>query len=101
MTQQNAALVEQSAAAAESLREQAQKLSSAVAGFKLDGHASTARAPHGADAPRLQPTDAPTPSVHAVQAQQAIQAARRPATKPAPAAAPAAKSGGEDDWESF
>ncbi|MGA0611516.1 methyl-accepting chemotaxis protein [Caldimonas sp. KR1-144] len=37
MTQQNAALVEQSAAAAESLKEQAQRLAEAVAAFRLDG----------------------------------------------------------------
>jgi methyl-accepting chemotaxis protein len=36
MTQQNAALVEQSAAAAESLREQAERLGSVVAAFELD-----------------------------------------------------------------
>ena len=35
MTQQNAALVEQSAAAAESLREQAQRLAQVVSDFKL------------------------------------------------------------------
>ncbi|MEO5797435.1 MAG: chemotaxis protein, partial [Rhodoferax sp.] len=35
MTQQNAALVEESAAAAESLREQAQRLAEAVGVFKL------------------------------------------------------------------
>jgi methyl-accepting chemotaxis protein len=35
VTQQNAALVEQSAAAAESLRQQAEQLVSAVAVFKL------------------------------------------------------------------
>jgi methyl-accepting chemotaxis protein len=37
MTQQNAALVEQSAAAAESLRDQASRLTQAVAVFKLAG----------------------------------------------------------------
>ena len=37
MTQQNAALVEESAAAAESLREQAQRLSGVVATFRLSG----------------------------------------------------------------
>ncbi len=42
MTQQNAALVEQSAAAAESLREQAQRLSALVSTFRLTG-ASGAR----------------------------------------------------------
>jgi methyl-accepting chemotaxis protein len=35
MTQQNAALVEESAAAAESLREQAQRLAGVVGTFKL------------------------------------------------------------------
>ena len=42
MTQQNAALVEQSAAAAESLREQAERLASLVATFRVDA-ATTAR----------------------------------------------------------
>jgi methyl-accepting chemotaxis protein len=40
MTQQNAALVEQSAAAAESLREQAQQLADAVAVFRVSGPAA-------------------------------------------------------------
>jgi methyl-accepting chemotaxis protein len=35
MTQQNAALVEQSAAAAESLREQAGRLAQVVGGFRI------------------------------------------------------------------
>ena len=39
-TQQNAALVEQSAAAAESLKEQAKRLSQAVAVFRLEAHAA-------------------------------------------------------------
>jgi hypothetical protein len=37
MTQQNAALVEEAAAAAESLREQAGKLAEAVSVFRIDG----------------------------------------------------------------
>ena len=45
MTQQNAALVEQSAAAAESLRDQAERLAQAVSVFKLSGA--------GASQPRL------------------------------------------------
>ena len=40
MTQQNAALVEQSAAAAESLREQAVRMSLAAAGFRVGAHAA-------------------------------------------------------------
>jgi methyl-accepting chemotaxis protein len=38
MTQQNAALVEESAAAAESLKEQAQRLMKVVATFRLGSH---------------------------------------------------------------
>jgi methyl-accepting chemotaxis protein len=44
MTQQNAALVEESAAAAESLREQAERLKQVVAVFKID-HRGGAQAP--------------------------------------------------------
>ena len=42
MTQQNAALVEQSAAAAESLREQAASLARVVGTFQLDQHGAPA-----------------------------------------------------------
>jgi len=38
MTQQNAALVEQSAAAAESLKDQANKLAGVVSTFRLQAH---------------------------------------------------------------
>jgi methyl-accepting chemotaxis protein len=44
MTQQNAALVEQTSAAAESLKEQARQLTAAVAVFRLDGHGAGAHA---------------------------------------------------------
>ena len=43
MTQQNAALVEQSAAAEESLREQASRLATTVASFRIDAHAGARR----------------------------------------------------------
>ena len=62
MTQQNAALVEESAAAAESLREQAARLSQVVQQFRLAdsmgfaGHGSfSAPAPQGLSAPRSGP----------------------------------------------
>ena len=45
MTQQNAALVEQSAAAAESLREQAERMKHAVSVFRIEDHLNT---PHHA-----------------------------------------------------
>ena len=60
MTQQNAALVEESAAAAESLREQAARLSQVVQQFRLsasmDHHPHDAvAAPQGLSAPRSGP----------------------------------------------
>jgi methyl-accepting chemotaxis protein len=50
MTQQNAALVEQAAAAAESLHEQTVNLARAVSVFKIEGIAPLAEAPEGQDA---------------------------------------------------
>ena len=57
MTQQNAALVEESAAAAESLREQAARLAQLVSQFKLAGGALHAvmRSPRGAAHPGMAP----------------------------------------------
>ncbi|MDR3063988.1 MAG: methyl-accepting chemotaxis protein [Comamonas sp.] len=57
MTQQNAALVEESAAAAESLREQAARLAQLVSQFKLAGGAAHAaqRSPRGSAHPGMAP----------------------------------------------
>ncbi|WP_321170354.1 methyl-accepting chemotaxis protein [Pseudoduganella aquatica] len=54
MTQQNAALVEQAAAASESLREQAGALSDAVAVFTLQEN-EAAHAPHAPKRPAARP----------------------------------------------
>jgi methyl-accepting chemotaxis protein len=67
MTQQNAALVEQSAAAAESLKEQAVRLSGVVAAFKLEDVAMSSAAPM------------PRPAVVAKAPIQQVQSASRPA----------------------
>jgi methyl-accepting chemotaxis protein len=98
MTQQNAALVEQSAAAAESLQEQAVKLASTVAAFKLGHAAPAAPAPAALRRAPMLPLSAAVaapaaPTAHEAAAKQAIQRARRPE----PAAAPA----NEGDWETF
>ncbi len=84
MTQQNAALVEQSAAAADSLREQASRLTQAVAAFRLDDGPTGVVA---AAAPRTEPR-------HEDVARQAIDRARQTSRH-----APAGR--GADDWESF
>jgi len=121
MTQQNAALVEQSAAAAESLREQASKLASLVSGFKLEagGGGSNSRGSasfHAEPTPHARPTAAthraatpaapaskPKPSSPprpAASSKPAAPSTHTPAAKPAapkPAAAPVSDS----DWETF
>ena len=93
-TQQNAALVEQSAAAAESLRNQAQDLVQAVASFRL-GHESTtpmALAAHEFRAPQSAPA--------AANAEPERPTVTPPAARLA-SARPAAARTGTDDWESF
>ena len=112
-TQRNAALVEESAAAAASMQEQAAKLAQVVSVFKLD---------HALAVPSTRP--APAPAVARPVAKLAKPAARvepamvkapapaRPAsppvrTRPAPAAAPVVKrapratAAASDDWEEF
>jgi len=89
VTQQNAALVEQAAAAAESLQEQATQLEQAVSVFKLNGQQeeriraplrkSTVEAPAARQAPRLG----------------SKQVAKTPAKKAAP------RPVTDDGWEQF
>ncbi|MEN9383303.1 MAG: Methyl-accepting chemotaxis protein [Pseudomonadota bacterium] len=88
MTQQNAALVEQSAAAAESLRDQAERLSQVISVFKT-GDASgytpvTRAAPKTKMAPRTGPGQLPPP--RAAAAPKALGSARVGAGLPRPAA---------------
>ena len=103
MTQQNAALVEESAAAAESLKEQAIKLAQVVSTFRLQPGEGAHAAPVAASA--FAPA-APRPA-HASAADVAIARARtQSAPRPAPASArpaaePPASSGDAGDWESF
>jgi methyl-accepting chemotaxis protein len=82
-TQQNAALVEEAAAAAASLQDQSTRLSQVVSVFKLDESAAVAAPPGAA---RLAPA---TPAAR----QPARAAARRPAL--------AGARQGADDWEQF
>ena len=88
-TQQNAALVEEMAAAATSLRDQAQELVQTVSVFKL-GH-------HDTGAARSRSQSRPQPQVAPV-ARAAEPHAEAPAS-PARKAAPA--SSGHGDWETF
>jgi methyl-accepting chemotaxis protein len=122
-TQQNAALVEESAAAAESLKGQARKLVEAVAVFKLNAaegvRAAAAPVPAvhkpvvAAKPAEPKPTE-PKPVAKPVEAKaepkpviapRAVAAAPVPAIAPAPLApapVPAtAKAAADDDWETF
>jgi methyl-accepting chemotaxis protein-1 (serine sensor receptor) len=118
VTQQNAALVEEAAAAASSLEDQAGKLRAAVAVFQLEegGYKAPASAapkraaaPVRATAPRKVSQAALQPVSHSSSqaAAQSTTAARAPAA-PAAAAAPmrtparaAASAGSDQDWETF
>ncbi len=111
MTQQNAALVEESAAAAESLREQSRQLAGVVAGFRLNegapvapaaaAQAVIAQARVSAARPPAPPAKTPAPTVKAATAKPKPARAPAPAPKPAAAPAPAAASGNDADWETF
>jgi methyl-accepting chemotaxis protein len=102
MTQQNAALVEESAAAAESLKDQATRLSGVVSRFRLSGN-DLARSPAAPVASAPQPASAarPLPARPPVQPMASAKPKAMPvASKPAPAPAPVA-AGSDSDWESF
>jgi methyl-accepting chemotaxis protein len=96
VTQQNAALVEQAAAAAASLQDQAGNLSQVVSVFKLDdAHGAT---PHVAGNAASAGRDRNPPARHAPKARLARNSGN-PASKAA-LAAPANAAAG-DDWEQF
>ncbi len=123
MTQQNASLVEQSAAAAQSLREQAGKLTRVVASFRIEGLPSaaastattaattatttgttgTASGAHTAPATSATLAARSDASPRAIAGRTITQAATRATAPPAPAAAPAPvrAAASADEWESF
>jgi methyl-accepting chemotaxis protein len=113
MTQQNAALVEESAAAAESLKDQAVRLDKVVRVFHTGDASSTAPVAPAASAPLLTSVVAPAPTVQRPKATPAP--AKAATTQPSPLpqekratdtpsarpAAAAASASSEGDWESF
>ncbi|MBB1075084.1 chemotaxis protein [Rhodoferax sp. 4810] len=110
-TQQNAALVEEMAAAAGSLRTQAQELVQTVAVFKASDSAGSYRMAPAAPAPRRAPpkpmaAPAPRPKLAATKpaavrprAPQISQAS--PPAKPASPAPAASTATPDDEWETF
>ncbi|MEK8034509.1 methyl-accepting chemotaxis protein [Ideonella sp. DXS29W] len=120
MTQQNAALVEESAAAAESLKEQASRLMQVVATFRLDdtgsltggdaaspslSHAATykpsAAAARPATAPgATRPASSSAPKATTASTPKSTPAAAAPSPAPAPST-PATAGGDDGDWTAF
>ncbi|MDP3252872.1 MAG: methyl-accepting chemotaxis protein, partial [Hydrogenophaga sp.] len=99
MTQQNAALVEQSAAAAESLKDQAARLDQVVRVFRTGDAPASVPAP----APRATPAPSPVAAPRAVVTKPVAPAPapKRPVVQ-APSPEPAkASASAEGDWESF
>ncbi|WP_318013658.1 methyl-accepting chemotaxis protein [Roseateles oligotrophus] len=129
MTQQNAALVEESAAAAESLKDQAQRLTEVVSVFKLssdEGHRAHGYTPSAAPKSThmskpashsfkssMKPATSKASAAPAPAPAPASRVAKPPAPKPAanamnspaparsPAPAAAAAKDDSDDWQSF
>ncbi|KGS01902.1 methyl-accepting chemotaxis protein [Burkholderia sp. ABCPW 111] len=105
VTQQNAALVEEAAAASHSLEEQGRELKQTVAFFRLDG-ASADSASHrrsaSASATSTSTVTAPR-AAHAVRVVDAVKPApsAAPAAPVVPAARAAAAADATADWETF
>ncbi|MCL6483040.1 MAG: chemotaxis protein, partial [Janthinobacterium lividum] len=96
VTQQNAALVEQAAAAAESLQDQAGNLEQVVQVFRLDRASAAAAA-----SPAVRQRAKPSPASAALQSKKPVPvriAAQRP---PVPPAAAKPRASLSDDWEQF
>jgi uncharacterized phage infection (PIP) family protein YhgE len=95
VTQQNAALVEEAAAASESLEEQAAALAETVAQFRLDRGASQVVARHNAALATAR-------KLPAIKVTKGVTRTRTEAKSPRsakPAAIPAAPT--DDDWTEF
>ena len=102
MTQQNAALVEESSAAALSMQAQAQRLSEVVSVFNLGAGAVTAGAPALAPVRMSGPTAAPRMATAKVMKPSSRQAAGAPKLAPAQKKSqPLATMASEGDWEKF
>jgi methyl-accepting chemotaxis protein len=96
VTQQNAALVEEAAAASKSLEEQGSKLMEAVAFFKVD----RARAPISAPA-RASAQLQRAPAVRKTQRVSASSSRGKPTDVPRPALEPALNAAADSEWDTF
>lgn len=94
MTQQNAALVEEAAAAAQSLQDQAGELAKVVSIFKLSANET-------AFANRSAPVSRRVEPVAVPKSKPKTSLKSLPAAKPAPKKAATATKASDDDWEEF
>ncbi len=94
VTQQNAALVEEASAAAQSLTNQATRLAELIARYRVDGAGAAAPAPAVADA-------APVRVERRAAKRPWSKAPSKPATAAPPAAEPVAAGGNDEDWQTF
>jgi methyl-accepting chemotaxis protein len=106
VTQQNAALVEEMAAAASSLKAQAQELVGTVAVFKLAGHDAQAHTARPEPARRQVAVRAPQSAPKAFKSpeRRSLASPAKPTVRPAQlklASQTAVPAGKEGDWESF
>ncbi|HEY0885816.1 MAG TPA: methyl-accepting chemotaxis protein, partial [Ramlibacter sp.] len=97
VTQQNAALVEEASAAAQSMREQAGALVQAVSVFKVEGAAAVPRIAPAAAPARAAPPHVPGPR----PAVRKLAAPRQKAPRAGDRRRPALAVGGKDDWAEF
>ena len=108
VTQQNAALVEQAAAAAQSLQTQAMTLANAVSIFKIDADQLSKLASAPAAKPAVSSKAAPVSTAAASAVKPVVKSVAAPVSKPANAiAAPQSTPrlppnvSSDDDWEQF
>jgi uncharacterized phage infection (PIP) family protein YhgE len=107
-TQQNAALVEEMAAAASSLNSQAQDLVHAVAVFKLGGNESVVRSNVRSSTPKSVPFNGTELRAISAGSKEPKPSASKPSmSKPVSLpkamtdAKPPVAAGGDDEWETF
>ena len=106
-TQQNAALVEQAAAAAKSMQDQASTLVQVVSVFKIDTHATIVRTPAIAVKTATTPTPQRSVPTNPHTASKSIATSHKPAiskpvsSSPALVKVAAAPKSSDGDWEQF
>jgi methyl-accepting chemotaxis protein len=91
VTQQNAALVEETSAAAGSMQSQAEDMSDAISFFKTDAHSGH----------KPMAKSAPATASSSAKSAPKGSGVKPAASKPAPVAKAAVKTSGGDDWDEF